>query len=219
MVGTRPTGRSAEASASRTSAGVRAIRTSRPLNAQRRSADHERLTKVDRFGLRQRPAANPGPVPAGQVGETETPVTFFEQPRVFPRDIPIDGDARGGHRVISTDGDLPLESPRFSVERPAHHLEDVHRWTAFARPGRPVLSGRKPLLVKREDPNLLEVEPEALRAAEFMQAKELLSSMEGRRVVSARLEETRIAIAIDDGTTYFFYGFMGEERTPSETGD
>jgi hypothetical protein len=189
------------------------------LNAQRRSADHERLTKVDRFGLRQRPAANPGPVPAGQVGETETPVTFFEQPRVFPRDIPIDGDARGGHRVISTDGDLPLESPRFSVERPAHHLEDVHRWTAFARPGRPVLSGRKPLLVKREDPNLLEVEPEALRAAEFMQAKELLSSMEGRRVVSARLEETRIAIAIDDGTTYFFYGFMGEERTPSETGD
>lgn len=73
--------------------------------------------------------------------------------------------------------------------------------------------------MKREDPSLLEVEPEALRAAEFMQAKELLSSMVGRRVVSARLEDTRIAIAIDDGTTYFFYGFMGEEKAPDPTGD
>ncbi len=218
-MGTSPTGRSAEASASRTSAGVRAMRTSRPLNAQCRSADHERLTKDDRFGLRQRPAANSGPVPARQVGQTETPVTFFKEPRVFTRDIPIDGDARGGHRVISTDGDLPLESPGFAVKRPAHHLEDVHRWTAFAWPGRPVLSGKKPQLVKRDDPTLLEIEPEALRAAEFMQAKELLSSMVGRRVVAARLEDTRIAIETDDGTTYFFYGFMGEERAPVQTGD
>jgi hypothetical protein len=72
--------------------------------------------------------------------------------------------------------------------------------------------------VKRDDPNLLEIEPEALRAAEFMQAKELLAAMVGRRVVSARLEDTRIAIATDDGTTYFFYGFMGEEKTTAEDG-
>jgi hypothetical protein len=71
--------------------------------------------------------------------------------------------------------------------------------------------------VNRNDPDLLEVEPEALRAAEFMQAKELIADMVGRRIVSARLEDTRIAIATDDGTTYFFYGFMGEERTdPAE---
>ena len=60
--------------------------------------------------------------------------------------------------------------------------------------------------------DLLDIEPEALRAAEFMQAKELLGAMEGRRVVSARLEETRIAIETDDGTIYYFYGFMGEDR-------
>ncbi|MDB5043539.1 MAG: hypothetical protein JWN27_4265 [Candidatus Eremiobacteraeota bacterium] len=70
--------------------------------------------------------------------------------------------------------------------------------------------------MKRDDPNLLEIEPEALRAAEFMQAKELLAAMVGRRVVSARLEDTRIAIATDDGTTYFFYGFMGEEKAPQD---
>ena len=69
--------------------------------------------------------------------------------------------------------------------------------------------------MKRDDPNLLEIEPEALRAAEFMQAKELLAAMVGRRVVSARLEDTRIAIATDDGTTYFFYGFMGESDAPA----
>jgi hypothetical protein len=58
---------------------------------------------------------------------------------------------------------------------------------------------------------LLEIDPEALRAAEFMQAQELLGGMVGRRIVSARLEETRIAIETDDGSVYYFYGFMGED--------
>jgi hypothetical protein len=67
--------------------------------------------------------------------------------------------------------------------------------------------------VNRDELLLIDdIEPEALRAAEFMQAQELLGEMVGRRIVAARLEETRIAIEIDDGTTYFFYGFMGHER-------
>ena len=62
-----------------------------------------------------------------------------------------------------------------------------------------------------KDDQLLEIDPEALRAAEFMQAQELLGGMVGRRIVSAQLEETRIAIETDDGSVYYFYGFMGED--------
>lgn len=68
----------------------------------------------------------------------------------------------------------------------------------------------------KDDPNLLEIEPEALRAAEFMQAQELLGGMVGRRITSAQLEETRIAIETDDGAVYYFYGFMGEEAPAGE---
>jgi len=60
--------------------------------------------------------------------------------------------------------------------------------------------------------SLLDIEPEALRAAEFMQAQELLGGMVGRRIVNAQLEDTRIAIETDDGSIYYFYGFMGEEQ-------
>ena len=59
------------------------------------------------------------------------------------------------------------------------------------------------------------IESEALRAAEFMQAQELLNGMVGRRIVAARLEETRIAIETDDGAIFYFYGFMGED-SPDE---
>jgi hypothetical protein len=70
--------------------------------------------------------------------------------------------------------------------------------------------------VQPDDPSLLEIEPEALRAAEFMQAQELIAGMVGRRIVSAQLEETRIAIETDDGSIYYFYGFMGED-SPAES--
>ncbi len=76
---------------------------------------------------------------------------------------------------------------------------------------------RKRALVNRDDPSLLEIEPEALRAAEFMQAQELLGGMVGRRIVSAQLEETRIAIETDDGAIYYFYGFMGEDSPEEST--
>jgi hypothetical protein len=56
----------------------------------------------------------------------------------------------------------------------------------------------------------LEIDSESLRAAEFMQAQMILDTMVGKSIVRADVEETRIAVETDDGTTYFFYGFMGE---------
>ena len=70
--------------------------------------------------------------------------------------------------------------------------------------------------MKPDDSLLLDIEPDLLRAAEFMQAKELLGAMVGRRIVKAELEDTRIVVGTDDGTTYFFYGFMGEEKAGDE---
>jgi hypothetical protein len=63
----------------------------------------------------------------------------------------------------------------------------------------------------------IQIEPEALRAAEFMQAQAVLEAMVGRKVVAARVEDTRIAIETDDGKAYFFYGFMGEDDGSSAT--
>ena len=73
--------------------------------------------------------------------------------------------------------------------------------------------------MNRDEQPLLEIEPEALRAAEFMQAQELLGGMVGRRIVSAQLEETRIAIETDDGSVYYFYGFMGEDAAGTSEAD
>jgi len=57
--------------------------------------------------------------------------------------------------------------------------------------------------------HLIEVEPDALREAEFLQAQSILETMIGKSVTGAEVEETRIAIATDDGNKYFFYGFLG----------
>jgi hypothetical protein len=67
-------------------------------------------------------------------------------------------------------------------------------------------------MAKPDDQDLIQIEPDALRAAEFMQAEHVLKGMVGRRIADARVEETRIAIQTDDGKTYFFYGFMGEDE-------
>jgi hypothetical protein len=64
---------------------------------------------------------------------------------------------------------------------------------------------------KPNEQDLLEIEPEALRQAEFMQAQQLLSGMVGKRVAAAHVEETRIALQTEDGMVYYFYGFMGVE--------
>ena len=58
--------------------------------------------------------------------------------------------------------------------------------------------------------HLIEVEPDALREAEFMQVAAILETMVGKTVAAAELEETRIVITTSDGNKYFFYGFLGE---------
>ena len=57
--------------------------------------------------------------------------------------------------------------------------------------------------------HLIEVEPDALREAEFAQAASILETMVGKTVTSAELEDTRIVITTSDGNKYFFYGFLG----------
>ena len=58
--------------------------------------------------------------------------------------------------------------------------------------------------------HLIEVEPDALREAEFLQAQAILETMVGKTITAADLEETRIVITTSDGNKYFFYGFLGE---------
>jgi hypothetical protein len=61
---------------------------------------------------------------------------------------------------------------------------------------------------------LIEVEPDALREAEFLQAQSILETMVGKTVMSAELQDTRIILTTDDGSRYFFYGFLGENSDP-----
>lgn len=58
--------------------------------------------------------------------------------------------------------------------------------------------------------HLIEVEPDALREAEFMQAQAILETLVGKTITAAEMEETRIVITTSDGNRYFFYGFLGE---------
>lgn len=57
--------------------------------------------------------------------------------------------------------------------------------------------------------HLIEVEPDALREAEFLQAQSILETMVGKTIEAAELEETRIVVTTSDGNKYFFYGFLG----------
>lgn len=56
---------------------------------------------------------------------------------------------------------------------------------------------------------LIEVEPDALREAEFLQAQAILDTLVGKKIAAAHVEETRIVITTVDGNRYFFYGFLG----------
>lgn len=60
--------------------------------------------------------------------------------------------------------------------------------------------------------NLIEVDPDALREAEFLQAQMILDTMVGKTIVTAEIEEKRIAVGTSDGNKYFFYGFLGNDR-------
>jgi hypothetical protein len=56
-----------------------------------------------------------------------------------------------------------------------------------------------------------DIDPEGLREAELMQARVMLQRLVGRTIEDLRVEDTRIALVTDDGVTYYFYGFMGED--------
>jgi hypothetical protein len=56
-----------------------------------------------------------------------------------------------------------------------------------------------------------DIDPEGLRQAELMQARAMLQRLVGRTISDLRVEDTRIALVTDDGVTYYFYGFMGED--------
>ncbi|MBV9102533.1 MAG: hypothetical protein JO060_03025 [Candidatus Eremiobacteraeota bacterium] len=57
--------------------------------------------------------------------------------------------------------------------------------------------------------NLLAIDPETLREAEFSQAQAILESMVGETVAAVLMEDRRIVILTTSGNRYFFYGFMG----------
>jgi hypothetical protein len=61
-------------------------------------------------------------------------------------------------------------------------------------------------------PELLDVDPDALREAEKNFAQGILDTMTGKCVVRATYEETRVVVVMDDDSEYFFYGFMGESK-------
>lgn len=55
---------------------------------------------------------------------------------------------------------------------------------------------------------LIDVDSDALRDAEFAQAQDILDTMVGKRVKLAEMGDTRITITTEDGCKYFFYGFL-----------
>jgi hypothetical protein len=57
-----------------------------------------------------------------------------------------------------------------------------------------------------------DVDPDALRSAEFLQTQMLLDTLIGKTVSAAKVEDTRIAISTADGHTFYFYGFMGTHK-------
>jgi hypothetical protein len=57
--------------------------------------------------------------------------------------------------------------------------------------------------------HLIEVDPDSLREAEFIQAQAILETLVGKTITDATLEETRFVITTSDGNRYFFYGFLG----------
>jgi hypothetical protein len=60
--------------------------------------------------------------------------------------------------------------------------------------------------------NLMEIDADSLREAEFEQTQGILDTLAGKTIASATLEETRIVVETTDGNRYFFYGFMGSRR-------
>jgi hypothetical protein len=60
---------------------------------------------------------------------------------------------------------------------------------------------------------LIEVEPDQLRAAEFLNAQAVLENLAGKTVASAGVDDRRVTVTTSDGARYYFYGFLGVERS------
>ncbi len=56
--------------------------------------------------------------------------------------------------------------------------------------------------------DLMDVDSDALREAEFAEAQEILNTMVGKKIKSSEMGDTRITITTEDGNKYFFYGFL-----------
>jgi hypothetical protein len=61
--------------------------------------------------------------------------------------------------------------------------------------------------------NLMDIDPDALREAEFVQAQSILDTLVGKTIEHAAIEDTRIVVETTEGDRYFFYGFMGGSST------
>ena len=61
--------------------------------------------------------------------------------------------------------------------------------------------------------NLMDIDPDALREAEFAQAQSILDTLVGKTILHATMEATRIVVETTEGDRYFFYGFMGGSST------
>jgi len=63
-----------------------------------------------------------------------------------------------------------------------------------------------------QDSSLLDIDADALREAEKVFAQGILDTMAGKEVSKATYEDTRVVVIMEDGSEYYFYGFMGESR-------
>ena len=61
--------------------------------------------------------------------------------------------------------------------------------------------------------DLMDVDSDALREAEFAEAQEILNTMIGKKISAAEMGETRITITTENGNKYFFYGFLSGSTT------
>ncbi len=57
--------------------------------------------------------------------------------------------------------------------------------------------------------DLKDIDPDALREAEFEQTRWVLDELAGKTIRGATIEDTRIVVETSDGNKYFFFGFMG----------
>src|SRR5579862_3684519 len=120
--------------------------------------------------------------------------------------------SRSNCQVFPSSGPLRTSSRYMACqpfERPVRRLLAGLYRTLTNRPGRTIT--HRVTMNDRIDEllHLIEVEPDALREAEFMQAQAILETLVGKQISGASIEDTRIVISTSDGNRYFFYGFLG----------